>query len=94
MGYFDYLVIVGAILLGFVIYLNWDKIVSIFFPKKDLINGVQVCPRCKSENIQLSKLSKLGDPIKIQGMIGWDCLDCGYTGRDFIIVDKKFIKNK
>ena len=94
MNYFDYLVIVGLMLLGFVIYINWNKIVSIIFPKRDLTKGVQVCPRCGSENIQSSKLSKLGDPIKIQGMVGWDCLNCGYTGRDFMIVNKKSIENK
>lgn len=53
--------------------------------KKD----VQFCPRCGSKNIQLSKTSNLGDPLKIQGLVGWDCLDCGYTGKNFLIASKE-----
>ena len=51
--------------------------------KKD----VQFCPRCGSVAIRIPDL-KLGDPIETQGLAGWECLNCGYVGRDFFIVPK------
>ena len=50
---------------------------------------VQFCPKCGSLDISLSKLSNLGDPIKIQGLMGWECNACGYSGKDFFIVTEK-----
>ena len=52
-------------------------------------DDVQFCPRCGSVVIRLPKDSKLGDPISTQGMLGWECLNCGYVGRDFLIVSKE-----
>ncbi len=52
--------------------------------------GKQICPKCGSKNIRLAEtISKLGDPMMTQGMIGWECLDCGYIGKDFFIKPKK-----
>lgn len=53
----------------------------------------QVCPKCKSKNIRIaSSFSKLGDPIITQNLVGWECLDCGYVGKDFFIISKKKTK--
>jgi predicted nucleic-acid-binding Zn-ribbon protein len=50
----------------------------------------QVCPKCKSKNIRIAEsFSKLGDPITTQNLVGWECLDCGYIGKDFFIISKK-----
>lgn len=50
----------------------------------------QVCPKCKSKNIRLAEgLSKLGNPALTQNTFGWECLDCGYIGKDFFIISKK-----
>ena len=51
-------------------------------------DDVQFCPRCGSLTIQIPKFTQLSDPIKVQGMVGWECLNCGYVGRDFLIVPK------
>lgn len=49
----------------------------------------QICPKCKSKNIRLAySLSKLGDPMLTQHYAGWECIDCGYIGKDFFIMDK------
>jgi hypothetical protein len=52
---------------------------------------VQFCPKCKSLNIQIAS-SKLGDPAKIQGLVGWECLDCGHVGKDFFLISEKDYK--
>jgi len=65
---------------------------TILFPKKDQIKRVRICPKCGSQNVQTSKLSYLGDPLKIEGMVGWDCLDCKYTGKAFVLVDEEDAK--
>ena len=47
---------------------------------------MQVCPKCKSSNVRIPEgFSKLGDPFQTQGMMGWECVDCGYIGKDFFI---------
>ena len=52
--------------------------------------GKQVCPKCGSKNVRLAEtISKLGDPIMTQGMVGWECSDCGYIGKNFFIKSKK-----
>ena len=44
----------------------------------------QQCPRCKSKNVVLAEgFSKLGNPILTQALFGWQCMDCGYVGKDF-----------
>ena len=48
---------------------------------------IQFCPRCASENIKIAD-GKLGNPPLEQGMIGWDCIDCGYQGKDFFITNE------
>ena len=50
---------------------------------------VQFCPKCGSNKIQDSNLIPLGDPLERMGFYGWDCLNCGYTGKDFFIVSKE-----
>lgn len=51
---------------------------------------VQICPKCNSRIIRTAEsLSKLGNPIATQGMVGWECLDCGYIGKDFFIFTRK-----
>lgn len=59
---------------------------------------IQFCPRCGSKNIRPSELIPFGDPFKQTGLLGWDCLDCNYTGKDFFIVSennyKKILKEK
>ena len=53
----------------------------------------QICPKCKSENIRVAEeFSKLGNPIITQSLVGWECLDCGYIGKDFFIITKKNTK--
>jgi predicted nucleic-acid-binding Zn-ribbon protein len=55
----------------------------------------QICPKCKSKNIRLAEgFSKLGDPITTQNLVGWECLDCGYIGKDFFIISKTKPKKK
>lgn len=88
----NYLVLFGFVILAFVLYFKWDKIKVILFPEGDAIKRIRICPRCGSRKVRSSKLSYLGDPFKIEGMIGWDCLDCNYTGKDFIIGDEKAVK--
>jgi len=60
--------------------------------------SVQFCPKCGSTNIRSSLAVHYGDPAKSEGFVGWDCLDCGYTGKDFFIVSgeeyKKLYKEK
>lgn len=49
----------------------------------------QICPKCGSKNIRIADtFSKLADPMLTQGMVGWECLDCGYIGKDFFIKEK------
>ena len=59
---------------------------------------VQFCPNCGSINIRDSELVPIGDPLKKTAFYGWDCLDCGYTGKDFFIVSEyehnKILKEK
>lgn len=50
---------------------------------------VQFCPKCGSVNIRDSELLPIGDPLIKTAFYGWDCLDCGYTGKDFFIVSEK-----
>jgi hypothetical protein len=48
----------------------------------------QRCPKCKGSNIRVPEgFTKLGDPFKTQGLVGWECIDCGYIGKDFFIED-------
>jgi hypothetical protein len=50
----------------------------------------QICPKCESKNIRVAdSVSKLGDPFQTQGLVGWECLDCGYIGKDFYIYPTK-----
>ena len=57
------------------------------------IMAKQVCPKCKSENIEVADdFSKLGNPILTQSLFGWKCLNCGYIGKDFLIISKKKLK--
>lgn len=52
---------------------------------------MQTCPKCKSSNVRVPEgFSKLGDPFETQGLMGWECTDCGYIGKDFF--DKKIPK--
>jgi len=87
-----YIVASGFLILAFILYINWSRIKKVLFPKGDSIERIRICPRCGSQNVTSSKISYIGDPFKIEGMIGWDCLDCKYTGKDFIIGDEKTIK--
>ncbi len=50
---------------------------------------MQFCPRCRSANIRVSTLLPLGNPFDAQGYLGWECLDCGYAGKDFFLLDRK-----
>ncbi len=65
--------------------------------KKDK-KEVQFCPNCRSLKIRRSHLIPFGDPILTQDYLGWECLDCGYNGKDFFIVDeedyKRLLKKK
>ena len=57
---------------------------------------IQFCPKCASKNIKISD-RKLGNPVLEQGMFGWECIDCGYQGKDFFITNEinyKKIKSK
>ena len=70
----------------------WERLKNFIFPEKEHIKKIRICPKCSSENIQLSKTSYLADPLKIEGLVGWDCLDCKHTGRDFIYGDEETVK--
>lgn len=50
---------------------------------------VQFCPRCLSTNIKVTDISNVGNPIEAQGVVGWECLECGYIGIDFFIADEE-----
>ena len=56
----------------------------------------QICPKCQSKNVKTAEsFSKLGNPFLTQGIVGWECLDCGYVGKDFFITENnKIIKKK
>jgi predicted nucleic-acid-binding Zn-ribbon protein len=62
------------------------------------MESIQFCPKCKSKNVRESTLIPMGDPIKAQGFTGYECLDCGYVGKDFLILSEKeyskFLKKK
>lgn len=49
---------------------------------------VQFCPRCGSRNIKEADIIPMRDPIIRAGLFGWECLDCGYVGKDFFVVDE------
>jgi len=53
---------------------------------------VQFCPKCGSLDISLSKLSNLGDPIKIQGLMGWNVMLVVIVVRIFLSSQKKIMK--
>ena len=44
---------------------------------------IQFCPRCQSAKIKITDVSNVGNPIEAQGIFGWECMDCGYIGKDF-----------
>ena len=50
------------------------------------MKDVQFCPKCLSLNIQISEQLRIGDPFKKMGLVGWECLDCGYSGKDFFLI--------
>lgn len=49
---------------------------------------MQFCPSCGSIEIDESGLLTIGDPFMRDALVGWECLDCGYIGKDFFIVSK------
>ncbi len=49
----------------------------------------QTCPKCGSKNIRVAETLPMQDPLLKEGLFGWECLDCGYTGKDFFIHAKK-----
>lgn len=60
--------------------------------QKNKKKDVQFCPKCGSTKIRDSNLLPLGDPLQRMGFLGWDCLNCGYTGKDFFIVSEEEYK--
>ena len=59
----------------------------------------QVCPKCGSSFIRTAEsIIHLGNPLLAEGMVGWECLECGYIGKNFFITDnkktKKHVKSK
>jgi hypothetical protein len=55
----------------------------------------QICPKCKSSNICIAQdFSNLGNPLLSESLTGWECLNCGYIGKDFFIVTEKKLKSK
>ncbi|MBW2992284.1 hypothetical protein KY345_03640 [Candidatus Woesearchaeota archaeon] len=85
-------IITAAALIVFFIYVNWNRIMALLFPEGKSVKKIRVCPRCGSDEVQVSKISYLGDPLKIIGFVGYDCKKCGYTGRDFVTGDEEAIK--
>ena len=70
----------------------WERLKNFIFPEKDHIKKIRICPKCGSKNVQLSKAAYWGDPLKIEAMVGWDCIDCKHTGRDFIYGDEETVE--
>lgn len=52
------------------------------------VTSVQFCPRCGSRKIREANLVPLTDPAMKAGFFGWECLECGYVGKDFFVVDE------
>ena len=61
---------------------------AVLFPKQDSVKQTRICPKCGSSNVRTSKITYLADPLKIEGLVGWDCLNCKYTSKDFIVGDE------
>jgi predicted Zn-ribbon and HTH transcriptional regulator len=59
-----------------------------------MIKNGQVCPKCGSTNIKSADFVPMREHISSEGLFGWECLDCGYMGKDFFIKIKKPIKIK
>jgi len=47
--------------------------------------GKQICPKCGSNNVRIAETTSM----LTQSMVGWECLDCGYIGKDFFVKSKK-----
>jgi len=54
------------------------------------VKNAQHCPKCNSTNIRVPDgFFKAGNPILTEGFIGWECMECGYMGKNFFIKDQK-----
>lgn len=42
---------------------------------------IYVCPKCKSKNVK--------NNMRYRSDTNMDCLDCGYSGKDFVIIETK-----
>lgn len=82
-----------AIFIAVLIFLNLEHIKKILFGKNMQKKDIQFCPKCGSTKFRESNIVPLGDPILRKGFYGWDCLQCKYTGKDFLIVSKEKYKN-
>lgn len=88
----NFIILVIAIFIVALIFFNLERIKKALFGKKSPKKSIQFCPKCGSNKIQDSNLLPLGDPLSRMGFYGWDCLNCGYTGKDFLIVSEEEYK--